>query len=288
MPIDPNIALGAELPTQEFSWTSSDVQHYHLALGAGARPLDERELRYLTDGTPQVLPTFATVAANFHATEAPSVSFPGVEIDLAKVVHGTQEVTVHRPIPPEGKARTTTRIAEVWDKGKAAVIVQESATTDLDGTPLWTGRSSIFARGEGGFGGERGPSRSVTLPDRPADVEVDTPVLPQQALLYRMCGDRNPLHSDPKFASAAGFPAPILHGLCTYGMVCKAAVDAVLDSDAAQVAGFRVRFAGVVFPGETLHTRIWKEQGRLLISATVPERGHAPALADVVLTLTEG
>lgn len=101
MPIDPNIAIGAELPVQKFSWTSSDVQHYHLALGAGSRPLDEKELRYLTDGKPQVLPTFATVAANFHATEAPRVSFPGVEIDLANVVHGSQEVTVHQPIPPE-------------------------------------------------------------------------------------------------------------------------------------------------------------------------------------------
>lgn len=285
MPIDLAVALGAELPTQEFSWTSSDVQHYHLALGAGSRPLDERELSYLTDGSPQVLPTFATVAANFHATAAPKVSFPGVEIDLAKVVHGSQEVTVHQPIPPEGKARTTTRIAEVWDKGKAAVIVQESVTTDLDGNPLWTARSSIFARGEGGFGGERGPSESVGLPDRPADVEVDAPILPQQALMYRMCGDRNPLHSDPEFAAGAGFPAPILHGLCTYGMVCKAAVDGVLDGDASRVAGFRARFAGVVYPGETLRIRIWKEDGRLLISATVPERDDSPALADVVLTL---
>ncbi|MFZ2173863.1 MAG: MaoC/PaaZ C-terminal domain-containing protein [Rhodococcus sp. (in: high G+C Gram-positive bacteria)] len=285
MPLDPAAAIGAELRPQEFSWTASDVQHYNLALGAGSRPLDEKELRYLADGTPQVLPTFATVAASFHDTEPPSVSFPGIEIDLAKVVHGSQEVTVHRPIPSEGKARTTTRIAEVWDKGKAAVVVQESTTTDLDGTPLWTARSSIFARGEGGFGGERGPSESIELPDREPDAEVDTPVLPQQALMYRMCGDRNPLHSDPKFAAAAGFPAPILHGLCTYGMVCKAAVDTLLDSDTSRVAGFRARFAGVVFPGETLHTRIWKEEGRLLMSVTVPERENAPALADVVLTL---
>ncbi|MCQ4117659.1 MaoC/PaaZ C-terminal domain-containing protein [Rhodococcus tibetensis] len=285
MPIDPNIAIGAELPTLEFSWTASDVQHYHLALGAGSRPLDEKELRYLTDRTPQVLPTFATVAANFHATDAPRVSFPGVEIDLASVVHGSQEVTVHRPLPPEGKARTTTRIAEVWDKGKAAVIVQESATTDVDGVPLWTSRSSIFARGEGGFGGERGPSQAVELPGRAADAEVDIPVLPQQALMYRMCGDRNPLHSDPQFAAAAGFPAPILHGLCTYGIVCKAVVDTMLDSDASLVAGFKARFAGVVFPGETLHVRIWKEAGLLLISATIPERDNAPALADVVLTI---
>lgn len=285
MPIDPSIAIGAELPAQEFSWTPSDVQLYHLGIGAGAHPLDPRELRYLDDAKPQVLPTFATVVANIHATEAPRVSFPGVEIDLAKVVHGSQEVTVHQPVPASGSAQTTTRIAEVWDKGKAAVVVQESTTVALDGTPLWTARSSIFARGEGGFGGERGPSESAALPDRDPDTDVVSSVLPQQALLYRMCGDRNPLHSDPEFASAAGFPAPILHGLCTYGIVCKAATDAVLGGDADRVKGFRARFAGVVFPGETLRTRIWHDGNRLLITATVPERDDAPALADVVLTI---
>ncbi|MFD6676482.1 MaoC/PaaZ C-terminal domain-containing protein [Rhodococcus zopfii] len=285
MPIDPSVAIGAELPSQDFSWTSSEVQLYHLGLGAGSRPTDASELRYLRDGESQVLPTFATVAATFHAAEPPKVSFPGVEIDLAKVVHGSQEVVVHGPIPAHGKGRTTTRIAEVWDKGKAAVIVQESTTVDPEGNPLWTARSSIFARGEGGFGGERGPSESVELPDREPDVEVDVPTLPQQALLYRLCGDRNPLHSDPEFAKAAGFPAPILHGLCTYGIVCKAATDAVLDGDAARVKAFRARFAGVVFPGETLRVRIWRDGDRLLITAVVVERDLAPALADVVLTI---
>ncbi len=175
------------------------------------------------------------------------MSFPGIEIDLAKVVHGSQEVVVHAPIPPSGKGRTVTRISEVWDKGKAAVIVQESTTEDLDGTPLWTARSSIFARGEGGFGGERGPSESVELPDREPDAEIDVPTLPQQALLYRLCGDRNPLHSDPEFATAAGFPAPILHGLCTYGIVCKAVTDRFLDADSRPSRRFpgTVRRCGV-------------------------------------------
>lgn len=285
MPIDPAVAIGAELPTQQFAWETSDVQLYHLALGAGGRPTEAAELKYLLDLQPQVLPTFATVAATFHATDAPKVSYPGVEIDLAKVVHGSQEVTVHRPLPSSGKASSTTRISDVWDKGKAAVIVSETTTTDDEGNALWTARSSIFARGEGGFGGERGPSESVTPPDREPDFDVSTPTLPQQALLYRMCGDRNPLHSDPDFATGAGFPAPILHGLCTYGIVCKAAVDAVLDGDASRVAGFKARFAGVVFPGETLRTRIWRDDNRLLIAASVVERDDAPALADVVLTI---
>ena len=286
MPIDPSVAIGAELPAQEFSWTGSDVQLYHLGLGAGARPTDAGELRYLRDGDPQVLPTFATVAPTFHATEPPKVSFPGVEIDLAKVVHGSQEIVVHRPIPASGSGRTVTRIAEAWDKGKAAVIVQESTTEDADGEPLWTARSSIFARGEGGFGGERGPSEAVDYPEREPDAEFDVPTLPQQALLYRLCGDRNPLHSDPEFAKNAGFPAPILHGLCTYGTVCKAVTDRLLDADVSRVAGFRARFAGVVFPGETLRVRVWNEGDRLLATAAVVDRDLAPALADVVLTVS--
>ncbi|MFQ6330317.1 MaoC/PaaZ C-terminal domain-containing protein [Nocardia sp. CWNU-33] len=283
MPIDPQIALGAQLPSREFAWTPSDVQLYQLGLGAGTRWTDPAELRYLDDRGPQVLPTFATVAATLHDTEPPTVRFPGIDIDLAKVVHGHQEVEVHRPIPAAGKATSTGRITELWDKGSAAVVVQEQTVTGSDGEPLWTARSSIFAKGEGGFGGERGPSTKSVLPDRTPDFDVITPTLPQQALLYRMCGDRNPLHSDPAFARAAGFPNPILHGLCTYGIVCKTATDTVLDSDASRVTGFRARFAGVLYPGETLRTRIWREGNELTIAATVVERDDAPVLGDVTL-----
>jgi len=285
VPIDPRVAVGAQLPEQSFSWTASDVQLYQLGVGAGDDSLDPRELRYVLEDRLQVLPSFATVAATFHATEAPKVSFPGVEIDLGEVVHGRQEVTVHRPIPVSGSATTRTRIADVYDKGKAAVIVQEADTADGDGNPLWTTRSAIFARGEGGFGGERGPSDKVELPEREPDWVVDSPILPQQALLYRLCGDRNPLHSDPEFAKAAGFDAPILHGLCSYGVACKAVVDAVLDGDTNRVASFAVRFAGVLFPGETLRTRIWRDGGRLLVTAGAVERDDAPVLADAVLTV---
>ncbi|MBF6160124.1 MaoC family dehydratase N-terminal domain-containing protein [Nocardia cyriacigeorgica] len=287
MPIDPKIALGAELPSREFAWTASDVQLYQLGLGAGARWSDPAELRYLDDRTPQVLPTFATVAQTLHETEPPKVSFPGIDIDLAKVVHGHQEIEVHRPIPAAGKATSTGRISEIWDKGSAAVVVQEHTITGSDGAPLWTARSSIFAKGEGGFGGERGPSTKSELPDRAPDFDVTTPTLPQQALLYRMLGDRNPLHSDPEFARAAGFPNPILHGLCTYGIVCKTATDTVLDSDASRVTGFRARFAGVLYPGETIRTRIWRGEGELIIGASVVERDDAPVLADVRLAYSD-
>ncbi|MCX4093494.1 MaoC family dehydratase [Nocardia sp. alder85J] len=287
MPIDPKVALGAALPTQEMAWEPSDVQLYHLGLGAGARWTDPRELRYLNDREPQVLPTFATVAGTLRDTDPPRVSYPGIEIDLAKVVHASQEIVTHRPIPPRGKATATGRVAEIWDKGSAAVVVEEFSVVGSDGQPLWTARSSLFAKGEGGFGGERGPSNKAGLPDRAPDFEVLSPTLAQQALLYRMLGDRNPLHSDPEFAHDAGFPNPILHGRCTYGIVCKAATDAVLDSDAARVAGFRARFTGVVYPGETIRSRIWRDGNELTVAATVVERDDTPVLADVVFTVRD-
>ncbi|MXP23368.1 3-alpha,7-alpha,12-alpha-trihydroxy-5-beta-cholest-24-enoyl-CoA hydratase [Gordonia sp. HNM0687] len=285
MPIDPASAVGAELPEVSFEWSASDVALYHLAVGAAADPMDTAGLAYVDDKSPKVLPSFATVAASFHATEAPRVSFPGIDIDLAKVVHGSQQVTAHRPLPASGKATTRTRIAEVQDKGSAAVVIQESVTTDDSGQPLWTAHSSIFAKGEGGFGGERGTSNKVAYPDREPDHRLSVPTLPQQALLYRLCGDRNPLHSDPAFAAAAGFPRPILHGLCTYGTVCRAVTDAVLDGDVTAVRDYSSTFAGVVFPGETLNVNVWDENGTLLIAVTVAERDNAPALGNVVLAI---
>lgn len=284
MPIDLGVALGARLDPVEFSWSSSDVQLYHLALGAGSDPMNAAELRYLADRSPQVLPTFSSVAASFHMTEPPAVRFPGIDIELSRVLHASEAVTVPAALPPSGSARAVTTITDIWDKGKAAVIVNETVVTAPDGTVLWTTKRSIFARGEGGFGGERGPSTSVRTPERDPDVVVDIPILPQQALLYRMCGDRNPLHSDPGFASAAGFPRPILHGLCTYGMTCKALVDAVLDADTARVSSYGARFAGVVFPGESIRATVWEDDGRFLGAVTAPGRGDAVVLSDVELT----
>jgi acyl dehydratase len=283
MPINVDVALAAELEPIEFSWGSSDVQLYHLALGAGADPVDPRELRYLVDDTPQVLPTFGNVAATFHATKPPTVKFPGIDIELSKVLHASEQVTAPAPLPPSGSAKAVTRFTDIWDKGKAAVIWSETTVTAPDGTPLWTQKRSIFARDEGGFGGERGPSTSVDPPDRAPDLELEMPVLPQQALLYRLCGDRNPLHSDPEFATAAGFPRPILHGLCTYGMTCKALVDALLDADVAAVGSYGARFAGVAYPGETLRADVWKEDGRLLASVVAPSRENAIVLSGVQL-----
>lgn len=284
MPIDPKVAIGAELPGTSVTWTASDVLLYHLALGAGGDPTSPRELRYALEDDLRVLPTFGVVAPSLRVSEPPSVSFPGISVDLAKVLHGSQGITVHGPIPVDGKARIDSRIVEVWDKGKAAVIVQEATATSPDGVPLWTTRSSIFARGEGGFGGERGPASVAFEPSREPDLVIDTPTLPQQALLYRLCGDRNPLHASPEFASAAGFPAPILHGLCTYGIVAKALTDACLDADPWLVKSFDARFAGVVYPGESLRTSAWVDGDTIHAVTTVPARDDTKVLAGITLS----
>src|SRR4029077_11983913 len=171
--------------------------------------MDKRELRYLVEASPQVLPKIRNVAHSFHMTEPPSVKFPGIDIELSRVLHASEAVSVPAPIPPSGTGRAVTKFTDIWDKGKAVVIWSETTVTAPDGALLWTQKRSIFARGEGGFGGERGPSTTSESPSRAPDFELFIPVSPQQALLYRMCGDRNPLHSDPEFAAAAGFPRPI-------------------------------------------------------------------------------
>ncbi|HET8561441.1 MAG TPA: MaoC/PaaZ C-terminal domain-containing protein [Marmoricola sp.] len=285
MPIDPDVAIGASLADKSFSWTSSDVLLYHLGIGAGSRPGDNTDpaaLRLtLDDDHLQVLPSFAVVAPTFHDDKPPFLDIPGCDLDLQKILHGSQEVVVHRPVPTSGSATLRTRVTDVWDKGKAAVIVQEGTATSAAGEELWTVRSSIFVRDEGGFGGERGPSTRVELPERDADAESSYAVTPQQALLYRLCGDRNPLHADPAFARGAGFPAPILHGLCTYGITLREVTALLLDGDPSRVGGFAARFAGVVFPGDTIRVRAWQSDDRVLVSATVDDR---PVLADCVLT----
>ena len=280
MPIDPTVAIGADLGTVDFSWGESDVLLYHLGVGA-------TDLSYALEGPGlQVLPSFGVVAPTFHMTEPPPLDLPGCEIDLAQVVHGSQSIEVAAPLPTSGSASVATRITDVWDKGRAAVIWQEGVATSPDGEHLWTTRSSIFVRGEGGWGGERGSSEPVELPDRAPDADATYDVLPHQALLYRLCGDRNPLHADPDFAKAAGFPAPILHGLCSYGIALQTLVGELLGGDASQVHGFGVRFSGVVFPGEAIRVRGWREGDRVVGAATVAggERDGAPVLGDLVLT----
>ena len=199
--------------------------------------MDPAALRYTLDNDDlQVLPSFGIVAPTFHETDPPPLDLPGCDINLSQVVHGSQEIEVAAPLPAFGSAVLRTRITDVWDKGKAAVIWQEGQALSAEGDALWTVRSSIFVRGEGGWGGDRGSSTKVEVPDRAPDCDASYDVTPQQALLYRLCGDRNPLHADPAFAEAAGFPAPILHGLCSYGIVLRTVTDELFGGDVAQGA----------------------------------------------------
>jgi len=258
---------------------------YHLGVGAGAhRPAtDPDELRYTYEKDLQVLPSFVTVAGGGLA-KAGAFDQPGLRLDLAKVLHGGQRIELHRPVPSSGSAVLTSRLAAVYDKGKAALLVMRSEAAD-DRGPLWTCDTGIFVRGEGGFGGERGASSRVTPPERVPEWEQEVPVRHDQALLYRLSGDWNPLHADPDFAKLAGFDRPILHGLCSYGTTLKTVVDAALGGDASRVLSYSTRFAGIFFPGETLRIRVWDEGGsRLVVTASAVERADAPVLADTVLT----
>ncbi len=281
MPIDAAKAVAAEPRTTEIAWDHKDVQLYHLGLGAGLPATDPAELRYTLESRLHVLPSFATVAGAGMGVVG-GLSAPGVEVDLAAVLHGGQALTLHRPLPVRGEALSTSRVAAVYDKGKAAVLVLRTEVADTEG-PLWTSDAQIYVRGEGGFGGDRGPADRPPAPEGEPDLEVERPVREDQALLYRLSGDWNPLHADPEFAKLAGFDRPILHGLCTYGMTLKAVVDTLLGGDVSRVRGYGTRFTGIVFPGETLRIRMWRGEGRVAAAVTAVERDDAPVLADTVV-----
>jgi acyl dehydratase len=283
MPIDAAKALAAEPRSGEISWGTKDVQLYHLGLGAGTPATDPDELRYTLESRLHVLPSFATVAGNGSPGVISGLSMPGVDVDLARVLHGGQSLRLHRPIPAQGTATGTGRIAAVHDKGKAAVLVMRTEVADADG-PLWTNDAQIFVRGEGGWGGDRGPSTRAEPPTGQPDKVVERHIREDQALLYRLSGDWNPLHADPEFAKLAGFDRPILHGLCTYGMTLKAVVDTLLDGDVSRVRAYDTRFAGVVFPGETLRIRMWRRgDAEVRVAVSAVERDDAPVLADTIV-----
>lgn len=267
--IDAALALSAPPVEVPVSWDADRVILYHLGLGAGVPPTDARELRYVYEEGLQVLPTFGVVAVQQASRHGTTV--PGLVYDPAMLLHGEQELVVHRPLPPRASVTATARLAALYDKGKAAVAWVEVEAADADG-PMFTARYGVFLRGAGGFGGDPGPRSEWSAPERPPDGEWAQPVLPQQALLYRLSGDKNPLHADPAFAARAGFDRPILHGLCTYGMACKVLVDRLLDGDATRVRGWRTRFAGSVFPGETLVTRAWVDGSTVTVTAGLRER----------------
>lgn len=271
MPIDLDQVVGAQLPSSVTEWDADDVILYHLGIGAGVPPTDERELTYTHEGSLRVLPTFGVLPTVGVVSGLGSVR--GLSYSPALVLHGEHEIELYATIPPAGRVTSTGRVAAIYDKRKAAVAVVEVESRDDAGTLLFLNRFGIFLRGEGGFGGPPGPKAPRESPTRPPDMEIESPTLPQQALLYRLCGDKNPLHALPAIAKIAGFERPILHGLCSYGIALKAIIDRCLEGEIAKVASYFARFRDVVYPGETIITSAWREPDRILIQARVKERG---------------
>jgi acyl dehydratase len=242
----------------EYTW--KDTVLY--ALGVGARA-DELDYLFEMNG-PKVLPTFAVVPS-FNAMVAVSAELGANPMML---LHGEQKITLHRAIPSAGKLQTTAEVTGIYDKGKGALCVVRANTSDEKGEPLFDNEFSIFVRGEGGFGGERGPEAlKADPPARAPDFSMTEKTSAEQALLYRLSGDLNPLHASPQFAKMAGFDQPILHGLCTYGHAGRAVLRHACGGDATKLRSFAARFAGVVFPGDTLTTEGWQlEPGRWAIA----------------------
>jgi acyl dehydratase len=282
MPIDPSKALGHQLGEGQYTYTKDQVILYHLGIGAGVPATDPRELEYTYEKNLKVLPSFGVIPT-FGAMGGLG-SVPGLSFNFAMLLHGEQDLEIHQPIPAEATITNRGKVAELWDKGKAALAVLQVDSSDESGKPLFTNRFGLFLRGEGGFGGEPGPKAGNAAPDRAPDGVIESPTIPQQALIYRLSGDKNPLHADPEIAKMAGFDRPIIHGLCSYGIVCKAIVDHLLDGDVTRVARYQVRFRGVAFPGETYLTEYWREDDKILIQAKSRDR-DAIVISNAAITV---
>lgn len=275
-------AVGATSDPQTVSWTAKDCAIYALGVGAG---IDE--LAFTTDNTQELpqrmLPTMPVVLGS-----GAGVLKKAGKIEWVRLVHAAQGVEVLAPLPTDGEATCVSRIAEMWDKGKSALIVTETTGTAPDGTALFRSRMSVLIGGAGGWGGERGPA-DAAIEEHPADdakpdhtITYDTRA--DQALLYRLNGDRNPLHTDPAYAARAGFERPILHGLATYGFAGRAVLHHVAGGDPDRVRSFEARFAAPVYPGDTLHVDLWNAPDgaffrvRAGVDTVVLDRGRAVVL----------
>jgi acyl dehydratase len=255
MPLDPD-SVGSKGEPIEVGWDSKDCLLYAVGIGAGTD-----ELAFTTentDGVDQlVFPTFPVVVGWGRGSAMRNIG----SFNPALLVHGQQSVTLHRPIPVEGTAVLQSEVTAMYDKGKAAVVVTSTSATS-GGEPLYTNTASVFIRGEGGWGGDRGPSGPQNVPpDRDPDHRVTYTTSPHQALTYRLSGDRNPLHSDPSFAAMGGFDRPILHGLCTYGFTGRALLHTLCGGDPSRFHHVEGRFTSPVLPGEALTVSMWETTG---------------------------
>jgi acyl dehydratase len=275
MPLNPD-AVGSKSEPAEASWTSKDALLYAVGIGAGSE-----ELAFTTENTngvdQQVFPTFPVVIGWGRGSAMGNIG----TFNPALLVHGQQAVTLHRPIPVEGTVTITSEITGIYDKVKAAVVVSESQAV-MDGEPLYTNTSSVFIRGEGGWGGERGPSGPKNVPpERDPDRVLTYQTAPDQAFVYRLSGDRNPLHTDPSFAVLGGFDRPILHGLCSYGFTGRALLHGVCDGDPAAFEHIEGRFTAPVMPGDYLTIRMWSVgDGETLFTTSAGEGDAERAVID--------
>lgn len=252
-------AVGTELEPVHYQWTPRDVILYNIGIGA-------TELHYVWEAQLKVLPTFAVVPP-FNMLAA---SIGPMGANPTRILHGEQKIILKKaPLPAQAKAVTHGKITELYDKGKGALYrVHTTTRVEDSGEELFDNVFSIFVRGEGGFGGDKGPEAGNNPPDREPDAVVEYETLPVQNLIYRLSGDYNPLHVDPNFAKLAGFERPILHGLCTYGFVGRAVIEGMLGGDESKLAEYEARFRNVVFPGQKIITKMWKDgDNRCVIQA---------------------
>ena len=261
MPIDYESLRATRYENEVCHYSDKDAILYALGVGFGADPADQRELDYVCECLEggaglKTVPTLATVLVR----TAGAIDAPGINNEL--LVHGDQRLRLERPLPPEASLLADTGVVEVYDKGKdkGALLLVETRLRLESGALVATSTTGLFLRGDGGFGGpSSGAPKPHPIPERDADTQAILQTQPNQALLYRLNGDRNPLHVDPAFAARAGFERPILHGLCSYGVACRGMLQHICDYDHSRIREFDARFSAPIFPGDALVMEFWRD-----------------------------